>query len=101
MIVIETRKFEKNPFLLKIITPLALGVGMLVLAVLSIIFINPYGILIAITLFLLSVIIDIFGILSALSYVNCPKCARTMKRKSLQKAEYACEVCGINWILEK
>ena len=95
----ETRKFEKNPIRAKIILPLLLGTGMFVLAVLSIIFIKPYGILIAISLIVLSIILNILGVFMALSYINCPKCAGSMKRKSFQKAEYGCEVCGINWLL--
>jgi len=96
----ETRKFEKNPVLAKAFSYFLVGIGLVVLAVMSFIFIKPYGILIAIALIVLSIIVDILGVFRALLYVNCPTCARSIKRKNLQKAEYPCEVCGINWVLE-
>ncbi len=96
----ETRKVEKNPYVLKMIPFFVLALGILVLAILAFIFIKPYGIWIGIGLGVLSILIDILGIILGLrsDSVKCPGCARTLKRKSRQEAEYACEVCGINWV---
>ena len=99
----ETRKFEKNPIALKMIPFFLVSAGIIVLGVLAIFFIKPYGIWIFIGLFVLSMFVDILGMIFALrlTTVNCPECERTLKRKSRQEAEYACEVCGINWVLTK
>ena len=95
----ETKKFEKNPIMAKFFIAIALSALLILLAVLAFIFVKPYGTFIAIALIIISFFVDIILIFRVLSSANCPQCARPLKRKSLEKGEYPCEVCGINWVL--
>ena len=96
----ETRQFEKNPILAKLLPGLTVGAGLVALGVGAFIFLRPYGVIIGMGLFILSFIVDIFVFFRVISRAECPMCARPLKRTSLDKGEYPCEVCGINWVLE-
>lgn len=96
----ETRQFEKNPILAKMLPGLAVGAGLVALGVGAFIFLRPHGIMMGIALFILSFIVDIFVFFRVISRADCPMCARPLKRTSLDNEEYPCEVCGINWVLE-
>ena len=95
----EMKEFEKNPFLTKVMLLFAVSIVLFVLAALAFVFIKPHGIYIAISLVIISCIID-FLIVKTLLSVNCPTCSRPLKRTTLDnKTVFPCEVCGINWIL--
>jgi len=95
----ETRKFEKNPILSKILPAIVFSAGLFVLAVPAFVFIEQYGVIIAVALIILSFFVDLFVIFRAISSTNCPQCGGLLKRKSMAEPEYPCMVCGINWVL--
>ena len=96
----ESREFKNNRILGKLLKGLAVGAGLVVLGVVSFIFVRPHGMMIGIALFILSFIVEVFVCFRAFIHADCPQCARHLKRTSLDKGEYPCDVCGINWVLE-
>jgi hypothetical protein len=100
----ETRQLEKTQIAVgrKIVSAVTPGAVIFALGLLAILFIKPfipYGILAGITLFVLSFIVNLLGTIRQFSYLKCPQCSQSLKRKSFQEGEYACEVCGVKWVL--
>jgi hypothetical protein len=96
----ESRKFEKQLIGRKVLPGLVVSGLLIVLAILAAIFVKPYGFIIAVALIIVSIIVDIVIFLRALTSTHCPQCSRPLKRVSPERAEYPCEACGINWVLE-
>ena len=96
----ENREFENKGIRLKLIQIFAVGSGLVLLGVGSIIFLRPHGMMIGIALFALSFIVEASLAFRAFFHADCPQCARPMKRTSSDKGEYPCHVCGVNWVME-
>ena len=92
-----TKKFDKHPFLAKIIKAAVIDAIAVVLGVVSILTVEPNGLAFGIIIIVIGSVITANMVFSAINNINCPDCNNKLVKESLSK--WNCKTCNVTWEL--